>query len=117
MTDFSDPVWMSGAQFERFLGFMRRLYPNGIRVDEVREESRPPPGGGHPRRWTVDEYLDLLSGRNNDQVGEKLARSEMSVTMMRGQFVPEFFAWARKKRYSFPHTKKQIKEFMEDRGP
>ena len=112
MIDFGDPVWMGPEQFEKFVRLMKRLFPKHIEVHDVEEESRHPPGGGTPRRWTVDEYTELLSGRGNTELADRLHRSEMSVRMKRGEFVPAFLAWAYRKGYTFPHSKRQVNEFF-----
>jgi hypothetical protein len=114
--DFEAPVQMTDEQGEKFISFLKGIFPD-LKTREVKEKTKSVGGREFsPKKWSVDECYLLLSPDFNAVLGDKMSRSEMSVRMERGHFVPEFLCWAKKKGYSFPVSKKVVQEFIEERG-
>lgn len=114
--DFEAPVHMSDRQIVKFVKFMRKLFSN-LQIEGVEEKTKEI--GNREitsRKWIPDEYLLLLTSQTNDDIARLTKRSEMSVKMMRGEFVPEFLVWAKKKGYHLPVKINVIKEFLSEVG-
>lgn len=113
--DFEAPIQMTEIQLEKFINFFKNIFKD-IEIIEVVEADRWPPGSGEHIRWTVDDYLALLKPGDNIEVASEIGRSEMSIRMQRGSFVPEFLSWMNKKGYSVPYTREMIEEYLEEKG-
>lgn len=119
--DFEAPIRMTEGQKEKFVKFMKRIFPT-INMKEVNEPIKQMPLGrkSESRDWdNVDEFSLLLGPESNESIAEKTGRSSMSIRMKRGDFVPEFMVWAKKKGYTYSPKnvdKKVVKEFMIERG-
>lgn len=114
--DIEAPIYMSDEQREKFIEFFEKMFPNDVEVVEKEEKSKE--FGEREinlKAWTIDEYELLLSPNSNEDLAFKMDRTEMSVKMQRGYFVPTFLAWLKKKGYSKPN-KNLIKEFLKERG-
>jgi len=117
--DLEAPIKMTEIQQEKFIKFMQKMFPDISVVYDIWEASkvmpddiiRPP-----PIEWTIDDYLTLLEPKSNEEIEEKLGRTEMSVKMKRGAFVPDFYSWMSSKGYTSAITKKIVEEFFEERG-
>jgi len=114
--DFEAPVYMSDQQRKRFIKFMRKLVPD-IKVEHIQEIDMPGPGGGSGKDWTKQELALLLTTDDNETLAKKLERSDMSITLKRGELQPEFFKWAKKEGHVIPVDKRErerlIKKFLE----
>ncbi len=113
--DLEAPIQMTEEQLEKFIDFFEKLFSD-VEINEVMEPDREPPGSGERIPWTVDHYMALLKPGNNEEIAMEIGRSDMSVRMQRGSFVPEFISWMNKKGYSAPYTKKMINEYLEEKG-
>jgi hypothetical protein len=100
MVDFEAPVWMSDAQVNRFMDFMKDLLPNIIVEKGVHEKERNVTYKDKKNvRWSADEYKQLFDPESNAELAKKLGRNEMSVSMQRAQFIPNLVVWAKKHDY------------------
>lgn len=113
--DLEAPIQMTEEQREKFINFFENMFSN-VEINEVIEPDRGPPGSGEHIRWTVDHYLALLKPGNNEEIAKEIGRSDMSIRMQRGFFVPDFLSWMNKKGYSAPYTRKMIQEYLEEKG-
>lgn len=115
--DFGAPVNMNEKQREKFVSFMQSMFGDSVETEEVEEITR---GYGEReveiKKWDVDDYCALFNPEDNETVARKTNRTEMSVRMRRGEFIPEFMIWLKKKGYALPPQRKHIKEFLEERG-
>jgi hypothetical protein len=116
--DLEAPINMTDKQIEKFVSFMKSLFPY-IETLEVNEPIKEfPIGTGDKKHWNnIDELSLLLGPDDNDTIASKTGRNEMSVRMKRGDFVKEFMAWAKKKGYSYsPKSveKEVVKEFLQE---
>jgi len=116
--DLEAPIQMTEDQKTAFISFFKKMFPGDVRVQD-REEKSKIVGireGVKRDKWTPDEYAALLSPEANSRISERIDRSEMSIQMKRGDFVPEFWAWIRKKGYSITNVKELVKEFLNEKG-
>ena len=115
--DLDSPVHMTETQRKKFIEFFRSMFPGNVEVYDIKEKTK----NYHSReiiqkKWTIEEYELLLGPDSNLELSEKLGRTEMSVKMQRGSFVPEFFAWLKKKGYSQSSiNKKLIEKYLEEK--
>ncbi len=117
LVDFGEPIWMSDGQREGLVRFMEGLLDHTPDVVPVREKERRGPGLTEGKKdWTIDEYCELLSPSSNATVAKRLGRSGMGVRMKRGDFVPSFLAWLKRKGYTLPATKELVTQFFEERA-
>lgn len=116
--DFKQPIYMSDEQIKRFTEFMKTLFPE-ITIAEIEEPINPREGGSESRSWSIDEYVLLLSSEDNKSIANKTKRTVMSIEIKRGEFVPEFMVWAKKKGYVYSPSnvdKEMVREFLNERG-
>lgn len=114
--DFEAPIHMSEEQRKNFIDFMQINFPEII-VQEVYEVSKEM--GSVSRQmfeWTADDYFALLKADSNEELSRETGRTDMSIIMKRGSFVPEFYSWMNLKGYSAPITKKMVNEYLIERG-
>tara|TARA_Y100000310_G_scaffold343193_1_gene449731 strand:+ start:2085 stop:2483 length:399 start_codon:yes stop_codon:yes gene_type:complete len=116
--DFEAPIQMDEDQFNKFIDFMKDLLEGNVEVNNIPEKHKEIGDvQRESRNWTSEEFFLLLSPLSNEELQKKLNRSNMSVVMMRGNFVPEFMSWARKKGYDSERiTETVVKQFMEEEG-
>lgn len=117
-TDLEAPIQMTEIQLEKFIECMQKMFPY-IGVDYgIREASKVMPDyRDRPHiKWSIDDYLTLLEPKSNEEIEEKLGRTEMSVKMKRGAFVPDFYSWMSSMGYISPITKEMVEEFLEEKG-
>lgn len=112
--DFEAPIWMTDEQREEFIQFFKKTVRD-VEVKDV-EEAKGVFGSedAEYREWTVDDYYELLSSDPNAVVARKLRRTEMSIVMKRGEFVPEFYVWLKAKGYTLPASKKMVGEYLKE---
>ncbi|MCK4796301.1 MAG: hypothetical protein KAT05_02905 [Spirochaetes bacterium] len=111
--DFETPIQMTETQLNKLIKFMKKTFPDIDIIYDVKEASKEM--GAIERtnsKWTVDDYLILLEPHTNEQVESMTEKSEMSIKMKRGSFIPEFYSWMKAKKYTPPFTKKMLKEFL-----
>lgn len=113
--DFEAPIQMTEEQREKFIRFMKNLFGNIKVVNVIEKTKEMGDRKVDPKKWTPEELSLLLTPINNRDLTTKLKRTEMSVKMKRGSFVPEFLVWAKKKGYSLPVKIEVIKEFLDER--
>ncbi|ABE53173.1 Hypothetical protein Mbur_2319 [Methanococcoides burtonii DSM 6242] len=114
--DFEAPIHMTEDQREKFIDFMQINYSD-IGVREVEEVSKRM--GSVSRQmieWTADDYFALLKADSNEELSRETGRTNMSIIMKRGSFIPEFYSWINLKGYSAPITKKMVNEYLMERG-
>ena len=113
--DFEAPIQMTEEQRKEFIRFMRDLFGN-IKIEKVLEKTKEMGERKiNPKKWLPEELSLLLEPLDNKEIAIKTKRTEMSVKMARGWFVPEFLAWAKRKGYSLPVKIEVIKEFIDER--
>lgn len=114
--DFEAPIHMSEDQRNKFIDFMQIKYPE-IELKNRDEVSKKI---GYVSRqiieWTADDYFALLKADSNEELSRKTGRSDMSIIMRRGSFIPEFYSWMNLNGYSAPITKKMVNEYVKERG-
>lgn len=114
--DFEAPIQMTDEQSKIFIEFFKDTFKD-VDIDEVIEARRPPLGSGEPHiRWTVDDYLALLKPGDNIEIANEIGRGDMSIRMQRGNFIPDFLSWMKRKGYSEPYTREMIEEYIEEKG-
>jgi len=113
--DFEAPIQMTEEQRKKFIRFMKNLFDDVKVVNVIEKTKEMGDREVSPRKWVPEELSLLLTPKNNKDIAVKTNRSEMSVKMMRGSFVPEFLVWAKKKGYSLPVKIDVIKEFLDER--
>ena len=113
--DLEAPIQMTEKQLEGFKNFFENMFKE-VEIRDVEEADRAPPGSGERSRWTADDYLALLKPDNNTEIAGELGRSDMSIRMQRGSFVPDFLSWMNKKGHSVPYTREMIEEYIEEKG-
>lgn len=116
--DLEAPIQMIEIQQEKFIEFMQQMFPEISVVYDYWEASKAMPDDMERTniKWTIDDYLTLLEPKSNEEIEEKLGRTEMSVKMKRGAFVPDFYSWMSSKGYTSTITKEILEEFFEERG-
>ena len=67
------------------------------------------------KEWKIKDYSALFGIEDNRTLAKKLKRTELAVTVKRGQAFPLFTEWAKKKGYS-AYQREHIKEFLKERG-
>lgn len=113
--DLEAPIQMTDEQYEKFHKFFNDMFKD-VEIEEVIEAERSPPGHGERIRWAVDDYLVLLKPGDNIEIANEIGRSDMSIRMQRGSFVPDFLSWMNKNGYSEPYTREMIEEYLEEKG-
>ena len=116
--DLETPIHMTEEQREAFIEFFKKMFPGEVSVGDTVE---PPVYTGEregttPKRWTVEEYVMLLDPERNLRVANKIGRSEMSIQMKRGEFVPGFLAWVKEKGYSLIDPEELVRLFFKEMG-
>lgn len=112
--DFEAPIQMTDEQKKKFIEFMNKEFEN-VETEKVEEKTKDM--GEREittKKWENHELFLLLSPKSNEELANKTKRSIMSIKMMRGQFVPEFMVWAKKKDYSLPVRLETIEEFLKE---
>ena len=114
--DFEAPIHMDEDQFTDFINFMKDLLNKDIEVKKIIEKHKVIQDiEKNPKEWVEGELFLLLNPISNEELEKKLERSNMSIVMKRGSFVPGFMSWARKKGYdSSKITETIIKQFLEE---
>ena len=115
--DLEAPIWMTEKNKKKFIDFFKDLFDKEMVVEEVEEKAKEM--GEREvtiKKWVVEDYSLLLGPKTNSELANEMERTEMSVKMQRGHFVPEFLVWLKKKGYAFTKDKKIIKEFLEETG-
>ena len=116
--DLEAPIKMGDIQQEKFIEFMDKICPE-IGVTNVREISKKKPEmieKPDKRKWTIDDCFALLGAKSNNELGNELERTEMSVKMKRGIFVLDLYSWINLMGYIAPITKEMVEEFLNERG-
>ena len=110
--DMGSPVFMSEEQRKKFIDFFYENF-DGVEISEV-EEAIKVFGSRESmiKAWTEEDLLLLLSPIDNESLSIKMDRSDMSVKMKRGYFVPDFWKWLKEKGISLPANKEMIREYM-----
>jgi len=114
--DFEAPIQMDESQFKEFCNFMSNLLEKDIQIRNVIEKHKIMKEiKRNIKNWDTKELFLLLSPMSNEELEKELQRSDMSITMMRGHFVPAFMSWARKKGYdSSKITETVVKQYLEE---
>lgn len=115
--DLEVPIRMTEEQREKLIEFLKKMFPGNVEI-YAKEEKTKKFGEREvdPKKWTIDDCTLLLSPNSNSDLAAKMDRTEMSVKMQRGHFVPEFLVWLKKKGYSLPADKNLLKEYMREKG-
>jgi len=98
--DFEYPVWMSERQFERFVSFMKEMFPD-ITVENVQEPKTKREKHERGKEWTSAEIFELLISDDTTQIEKNLAakgykRNSTSIEMKKADIFPKFLKWIRK---------------------
>jgi hypothetical protein len=95
--DFATPIYVSEQKANKIIDFLRALVGD-IEVQHVEEPHISyDRGPSSSKRWTREEYLELLKASSSEELEEKLGRSDMSIGMRRGDFLPLYLEWLRRK--------------------
>lgn len=70
-----------------------------------------------PKSWTVDECCALFGPDTTKQLARKLKRSDKSVRIHRGEFVPGYVAWLKEKGYVYNVNRMLVKQFLMELEP
>ena len=114
--DLEAPINMTQEQSDIFKNFFEERFPGIEFIDRTEKDRNAGAHNVNPKKWTLDEYLLLLGPLSNSEIAAKLGRTDMSIKMMRGQFVPDFFTWMKKKGYSLPVETKVISNYFIEMG-
>lgn len=99
--DLEAPIYMDDQYFEDFCKFLSDLIGKQVEVVQTKEKERyVGEAERHPVKWKAEDLFLLLSPLDHDELTKRLKRSNMSVLMRQGEFVPQFMAWARKKGFT-----------------
>ena len=110
--DLEAPIFMSEEQRKRFIDFFYEHF-DGVEIGEVEEATKHFGSKESTMKvWTEDDLLMLLSPKDNTTLTTVLKRSDMSVKMKRGDFVPKFWKWMKDKGLSPPADKEMIRAFI-----
>lgn len=115
IVDLAEPVWMTDDQFKRFCRFIQRRTGRRPSVVPVREAAKAAPGGGERSSWSAADRAKLLSKKDIPTLAEELGRSEMSIQMQIGTFVPDYLRWARRRGITGAPTATTIRRFLRER--
>jgi hypothetical protein len=111
--DFEAPIALRPHQKEAFIRFMTELFSGEVEIKNVAEPYRfVTKTEGQIKKWTADDYFVLLKVPDNNAAAIQLKRSEMSVRMKRGEFIPAFLKWAKEHKKDFLSFE-SVKEFLE----
>jgi hypothetical protein len=112
--DFEAPINVSEAQRKKFIDFMKNLLED-VSVENVIEKTRKAGKRINKiKKWVLDEYVLLFDGKSNEELAEKMNRSSMSVSMMRGHFVPAYIEWDKGKGRDGSPDMARIKQFIQE---
>jgi hypothetical protein len=100
--DFEAPVYMDEVYFKKFCDFLESITHEKVEI--VKKEDKEKHMGDvtekNSKKWTAEEFILLLGPEDNSVLAQKIGRTDMSILMMRGSFVPNFMSWAKKKGYN-----------------
>ncbi len=114
--DFEAPVCMHEDQLREVVRFFGSVYGKGkVHLKDVEEAAREGMPYGAAKRWSVKDLARLLGPESNALLARELKRSPMAVRMKRGDFAPDFYAWARKKKL-IRHDEPAVRRYLRDQG-
>ena len=112
--DFEAPISMYEDQLQAVVRYFEKIYgKKNTKVREAEDAGREGMPHGRARPWSVKDLAQLLGPKSESQLAKALRRSPMAIRMKRGDFAPDFVAWARKKkltRYDEPIIRKYLAE-------
>jgi len=117
--DFEAPIHLEDDQFDNLISFLKELTGRSVEIRNTEEKGRfGNTAKRKSKKWISEELILLLDASMDEQeIAKSTERTEMSVSMQRAQFVPEFVSWARKKGYnSNKISKTLIDTFMEEKN-
>ncbi|MFH0714497.1 MAG: hypothetical protein V1847_01645 [Candidatus Diapherotrites archaeon] len=114
--DFDAPVNMSKEQFDRFVEFFKDLnfeveVEKRVDVEKVQGERER-----NPKKWTLDDYLVLITPMPLEEKKKKLGRSSMGIWMKMAEIIPKFSSWALEKGVKPPYSPTTIDRFLNESG-
>lgn len=113
--DLEAPINMTQEQFDVFSDFFNENFPNVEFVPKKEAVKKFGSKESEHKEWTLDDYLLLLEPVSNEILSPRMGRTDMSIRMKRGEFVPDFFAWMKEKGY-LTWDKDIVDDFFRDRG-
>lgn len=121
LIDIEAPFFMNDEDFDNFCKKLQEITGQKIEVVPTAEKER---WAGiterqKPKKWQPEELLLLLSPLEHTELERKLKRSDMSLVLKQGDFVPKFTAWAKKNGYAIQDIsasviKKYLEEFKDE---
>jgi len=117
LLDFEAPIYMDDEYFEKFCKTLEEITSKKVEVIRTTEKERWSGVSDRqkPKKWNPEELLLLLSPLEHTELKKRLKRSEMSIVLKQGSFVPKFTSWAKNKGYSLGDiTSIIIKKYMEE---
>lgn len=118
--DFDAPISMTEEQREKFVTFMKYMF--AVVEEGYIEEHRTDRIGNKffmGRRWSRAEYTLLfqIDSESNYELAKMLGRTEMSIHIRRGLFIPIFLSWLREKNVDLltADVAALVKKFMKER--
>ncbi len=114
--DFEAPICMYEDQLQTLIQFFEQVYGKAnAEVKPAEDAGREGMSHGGARTWSVKDLARLLGPESNAQLANKLQRTPMAVRLKRGDFAPDFIAWARKKKLT-RYDERAIRKYLEERG-
>jgi hypothetical protein len=114
--DLWAPIFASEEQREKIIDYFKTNFQN-VEIMNIKEDGKTfsERSRSEMKKWTKEEFVDLLRIGNLDELKEITGRSDMSIKMKLGELMPEFLSWARENGYDSYIDEKKIKEFIEQR--
>ena len=115
--DFDTPIKVKEKQKKEIIKFLKNMFKVVVVENTTSFRTERMGDKFFMREWTPDEYAVLLEIEDTNKVAEMLGRSWMSVNIKRGDFIPDFLTWTRKKGKDIlkDDIKKLIEEFMKEK--
>jgi hypothetical protein len=107
---------MSEDQLEAVCAFFERIYGKAnVRRKSAKDAERAGMHAeGRIRPWSVADLAQLLGPGTNAYLARKLRRTPMAIRMKRGDFAPDFIAWARRKKLANLQDEDAIRRYLEE---
>ena len=117
--DFDSPIPLTESQQDQFIKFMKTIFNPVKKLDVNNFRTERLGDKIFMRKWDDSEEIAMLLDVNIplDKVCENLGRTWMSVTIKRGDIIPDLMRWADMKGYNLIQgdTKEIIEKFLATR--
>ena len=117
--DFDSPIPLTESQQDQFIKFMKTIFNPVKKLDVNNFRTERLGDKIFMRKWDDRDEIAMLLDVNVplDKVCENLGRTWMSVTIKRGEIIPDLMRWADMKGYNLIQgdTKEIIEKYLEDK--